>query len=458
MDDRYIFFQKTKYNSNELLTNISRYIKYKGIITTYQQMHQLDKEIDEFLEYDDEGNLIRFYNHIKNQLDITRKLLFFKNGILKDVTIKNFIITNNMYINVFRYISLEHVSLENVTFAVPLEDLKDSHFNLHKKIDNIKNISMPQITSLDWDKTFDVFEKKGICRILGSPFTFKTNIYLELGRNCNGKCKFCRNACLDDKEYNINEIEYSLDLLNIRNHRIDSVVIGGGEPTLLKEALDRIIKNSNHNELNTYIFSNGSANKNLYKHYIDNKCKIYLSRHSINKNVNSDIIGISKNQILTLDELSELNNFNPSNISLSCTCINGGVDTVDEIIKYINIAYNVYNFHNIIFSNLQSDASIDIKDSRYDSMLIDDKIFTEVIELLKMQGFECKYPIVSTGGYEMYVLKHNHISIVFKKYLSKKELELKWLKAVKRTFDLSIDPSGNVYTNWSETGKQIVLK
>ena len=35
-------------------------------------------------------------------------------------------------------------------------------------------------------------------------------------------------------------------------------------------------------------------------------------------------------------------------------------------------------------------------------------------------------------------------------YISQNELDINWPKSIKRAFDLSIDPSGNLYENWHQ--------
>ncbi len=78
---------------------------------------------------------------------------------------------------------------------------------------------------------------------------------------------------------------------------------------------------------------------------------------------------------------------------------------------------------------------------------IDDNIFDEMISKLKEQSWKISLHIYSTGDYKLIMAQKNDKTISFKKYITKEELEQEWYQACKRTFDLSMDPSGNIYQN-----------
>lgn len=94
---------------------------------------------------------------------------------------------------------------------------------------------------------------------------------------------------------------------------------------------------------------------------------------------------------------------------------------------------------------------------------IDENIFSEVIAYLeRAMNLKKKQPICSSGGYTSTVLTTNNYSrsftVAFKDYISKEELSNIWPSATKRTFDLSIDPSGNVHENWHQTSGLVKIK
>lgn len=112
-----------------------------------------------------------------------------------------------------------------------------------------------------------------------------------------------------------------------------------------------------------------------------------------------------------------------------------------------------YNYNNVMFCNLMDDASVNMDLTYNNDMRVDDAIFDEVISFLQKQGFNYNHEVISTAGYKLYILKgkyNNDRNIIFKKYISKKELDEKWPTAIKRTFDLSIAPNGSIYENWSQ--------
>lgn len=96
------------------------------------------------------------------------------------------------------------------------------------------------------------------------------------------------------------------------------------------------------------------------------------------------------------------------------------------------------------------------KDIYSKNLNIDPKVFDDLINYLKENGFRNKFPIYATGGYVSYVFKDKDgFSVAVQNYITKKELDNEWPYAIKRTFDLSIDPSGNLYENWHQQSNPV---
>jgi len=93
-----------------------------------------------------------------------------------------------------------------------------------------------------------------------------------------------------------------------------------------------------------------------------------------------------------------------------------------------------------------------------DALPIEDEIFDEMIALLKEQGYEISIPIYSTGDYKLIMAKKGNRNISFKRYITPEQLQVEWNRACKRTFDLSMDPSGNLYQNWHQGADKVLLK
>lgn len=58
----------------------------------------------------------------------------------------------------------------------------------------------------------------------------------------------------------------------------------------------------------------------------------------------------------------------------------------------------------------------------------------------------------------MIIAKKGYQTISFKQYIEREELEHGWQDAVKRTFDLSMDPSGNIYQNRHQSSDKVLFK
>lgn len=51
-------------------------------------------------------------------------------------------------------------------------------------------------------------------------------------KGCNLRCSYCHNPALLSEDCDIYDIQYILDFLKKRKHKLDAVVLSGGEPTL----------------------------------------------------------------------------------------------------------------------------------------------------------------------------------------------------------------------------------
>lgn len=103
----------------------------------------------------------------------------------------------------------------------------------------------------------------------------------------------------------------------------------------------------------------------------------------------------------------------------------------------------------IIFSNLHNDASLGAKEMEYEDLCIDIKVFEKVQQELLKQNFVEKEPICSTGGYILKRYEKENYSVSFKIYLSKEELKKYWERSMKRTFDFTMTPAGELYQDWN---------
>lgn len=411
-------------------------IKYELLgVLNQEKISELESIINKVLNMNE--TLRKFYEKIEDQLDYSDKVRLFFSGALAKVIIKDITIDDEMWhlIAGFTFFKCE---FQNVILTC---NPKLYHLANKDYYTEVNNVTMLNLHYSDYDKF-------SIHRILTTPITFKRNLYLELGRSCNAACFFCRNKCMGESEYNLENIIKSLGTII---DRMDSIVIGGGEPTSKRKDLFELLKKYIYAINKFYIFSNGIDTINFHNRLLqqDSSYKdisYYISRHSIDDEINAHILGVNPNSVPSILKLLDMR---CKNIILSCTCVNGGVDTPEKIIDYIM----EYNYNNVMFCNLMDDASVNMDLTYNNDMRVDDAIFDEVISFLQKQGFNYNHEVISTAGYKLYILKgkyNNDRNIIFKKYISKKELDEKWPTAIKRTFDLSIAPNGSIYENWSQ--------
>lgn len=455
---------KTCLNNSNLKVSTDNFIRelrpylYNSLIVGGEFMNKNElvdkvKYIEGLIENNASFAIKTIYHNIKDQMTNYEKIEMFHYPLIKDKKFHDFTITEEIYEGLMKF-NIVNCTFENVDFNISTDKLflLSGIHNLAFNIDDAKNVTMPNIKFSDWG---NVSEK----RILNTIFTFRKSLYLELGRECNANCSFCRNNCMDQQPYNLSKIKSNL--LKIGS-QLDYIVIGGGEPTLRKNDLSSLFElyaeEAYQFKSQLYLFTNGTYDLlDLLDNYYTCDLGYNVSRHSANDDINASVFGLDKERFLTWEQLSEL-----KKLTLACTCINGATDSADKIIEYIKKA-EYYNIKNVMFSNLHNNASIKISENniKNSSISIDSSVFDDAIKLIKSQGYISSYPIVSSGGYELTILKHKYYSdrtdVSFKRYLSKEELDLLWPKAIKRTFDLSMAPDGTIYENWSETGQKVKI-
>ena len=425
--------------------------KYQYSRITYDNMDEYKIKVEKILERYPELETI--CNSIEPKLTDLELYYFIFKFSIHNKTFKNLTMTKDMAY-FFQYIRMYDCKFENLKIDFQIGELQgiDKYFPLHRESKIvIDGLSMPKIDYSDY-KTIK------FRRFLNTPITFRKSLYVELDRLCNGRCAFCRNNCLESSTYDFANI-----LSNLKKciSEFDTIFIGGGEPTLKTDDLIRlvtILSKNIENSKKINVCTNGTNFDYITSIFkFDNIMpRFYLSRHSYKDDENAEILGINESLICTPSSLHRMSNY--SELTLVCTCINGGMDTSEKILRYID-NYN-YEGINMLFSNLQEDASLTTNNDCNNQLQIDSHIFDEVIKCLQIQGYQYTYPVISSSGYELYTLKRSGSDSVisFKKYINKNDLKEKWETAVKRTFDLSMTPDGSIYENWRNKGKKLLLE
>lgn len=430
------------FSSIDIYHAICKYLPDEGVYISTKKIEELNNFIDEMLEEDvsRDGNLVKLFDTLNtsNPFNAIERIRFFQ----KLVNHKSFSVVDlsDIPCELIKEVSFNNCMFEKIIFPDNFES-KAGRLSFYRS--SIKCVVFPTLTSSSWRDFSDT-------RFGHSRITFSRNLYLELGRNCNGSCKFCRNQYLQPCNYDFEAITDNLG--RILNY-INNIVIGGGEPTLFLDDIYTLKRKNNQIGKSWTVFTNASSDLGKLVDLSDSGFALNISRHAVSDQVNDEILGVKS---LSVSELKELKKRTYTRLTLCATCFKGdGIDTVEEMEDYIALS-DECNISNILFQTLHEDLE---NLEQLDSVLpIDDSIFDEMLFKLQEQGYEISMPIYSTGDYKLIIAKNDRKTISFKRYISKEELEREWHMACKRTFDLSMDPSGNVYENWHQSSGKIYLK
>jgi pyruvate-formate lyase-activating enzyme len=414
----------------------------------YRNGPQYLDSLMELLSLDGDGDFNKLYNIIdpKNYAD---KLLLLT-GTIKNREFDKVDLSDMSYdfTNMLKFINC---TFENLT--LPYTSISRISPDFDEDC-NIKKVYIKDMNFSSWQD--DIFT-----RISDSHVTFKVNLYLELRRLCNCNCKFCRNKCLEDVPLDIENIKKNLNPIR---GIADNIVIGGGEPTLFMKELHEISRYIEYVP-NKTIITNGSASLEDYYSLIDEGFSIELSRHAIKLEDNLKVLNPNKD-VKIIDDvyyLSRATYSNHTDFTLCITCFKGGIDNFEDIIKYISWADNIYYVNSLLFQSIHQDldskeenSDDDVFDSKKEN--IDDDLFDKVIEYYYLLGASVSSPIYSSGNYKLIIVEYRSLKISFKKYIPYEELVNNWYISPKRTFDLSMDPSGNIYENWNQNNGKVLYR
>ncbi len=438
-----------KISSGKLLEVICNYFygKYKlDDQVSEKEFNEYYHSFLEFLEYDTEGKLKRFYHDMEPYLTSPEKYLEFFQGKLKYVDFEELDLSylDKKMLTSFLFYRCDIAKLK---LGIPYKEIgKEIRRTLY-----VSFLEKTPVGELEIPMTIHDWQNRGYKRLSRSGITMRTDLYLEFDRICNMCCEFCRNEVLEKCPFAFEQIMKSLKLIS--NH-LNNIVIGGGEPTIylkeLKKLSEIMRKLKTTHRINMKIITNGSLDYeeyNLLQMWYN--YSFLFSRHAIDDEENRRIFGDKNKKILTTDELQQIEK--KKKHTLCCTCFKGGVDTVDKIVEYVRYA-KYLKYSNILFQNLH------LEDECNKSINIPERIMMNAIEKLQGEGFLLKMPILSNSNYILYILKKEDITISFKIYKTRDVILNAWYKSPKRCFDLSMDPSGNLHESWKEENKPNILQ
>lgn len=421
-----------KVTSSKVLEMIRIEIRDISVFLTEDRANEILCKCEKRLEKYDDGSIKKFYNLLCKDWSVLDRVNFFNRNIFNKEFEK--LDLSGISADIISQFNFEKCKFGEIILDNPISELAYIRIFDDRSENEFGKITLKKLSLNTWK---ELNNTNRIGRI-----TFKRYIYLEIGKKCNARCKFCRNKSFNEgKERNLHAIIANLKKME---EYIDTIFIGGGEPLLY---IDDILKIFHHIKTDIVIVTNGSIPiiKKLYNHRIG----IYISRHAISDEDNKKILNVvlDKNtKIFSIEEIKEL--AKKCKVSLTPVCIKGGLDTAEKIEKYIE-EFLQSDIVSIIISNLHKDASLGSKDIDYSDLCVDPSIFDQVQQELLKQGFKEKEIICSTGGYILKRFQKSYYSVSFKIYISKDELSKYWESSIKRTFDFTMTPSGDIYQDWN---------
>lgn len=179
---------------------------------------------------------------------------------------------------------------------------------------------------------------------------FPNWLEVNLIEQCNAHCSWCIER---DGYHPTEKAEWWVIATKALKHGAQNIILLGGEPTLYKniKPLISILKAAKRD---VWLTTNGSL---LTAEYV--KCTIAevtginISIHHYNLEKNQGITGIAIDKINLMESIATLQSTRAS-IRMNCNCINGEIDSIDEIIKYIEFA-KMLGANKVRFAELKQD-------------------------------------------------------------------------------------------------------
>lgn len=206
---------------------------------------------------------------------------------------------------------------------------------------------------------------------------------LPIAIGCQAKCSFCFSKYSVSTDIKNNQ-KYDFDL--IENLLIKSkeqgvnraVITGGGEPTLMKEKdLMKLLNLMSKHFKNTLMITNSynytiletkeEILNELRKLKQNGLSRIAISRHHYDLNKNTKIMNLEINSEKILEIYKEGNYLNEiPQIRLICVIQKDGINTKEEVLKYIEWGHN-YGVKEFCFKELFVSSTIESEYSSYEN-------------------------------------------------------------------------------------------
>ncbi len=331
----------------------------------------------------------------------------------------------------------------------------------------------------------------------------QNQLYVTYDQICQCDCLGCRNKGLPKEE-----MESNRKLLNhaiMKNaEKFRHIIFGGGEPLYqidhivkvthkikkrrekIRHKLIRLLKGKTVEDDKISFSMTTNGERNGFLGSIDQRCwychqfdRIILSRYHYDDHVNDQLFR-ANGTLMTAYDIRNLCGALRNKMQLSCLCQEGGIQTSDDILHYIEWG-KCFGIKDIMFSNYQQDITPD--DAKRKDC--DTEVFKKVQRILvEEQGYELVDTFVFSAGYKISTYRKPTIfdgidkmsimigislitgrvdggifqpifdedegcTISFREFITEEEIEKEWSGAKKRTYNYSAMPNGAMYADWS---------
>lgn len=170
--------------------------------------------------------------------------------------------------------------------------------------------------------------------------------YINITNLCNAKCDFC---CNNNKDFCKLDMDFLKDALDIVSNKVSRISISGGETMISTYNLEKLLNLVNGYNRCITMNTNGSfllQSVDMLNKY-ENIESIQLSRHHYDDDKNNEIFKI---KTLSFDEMKNIR-LN-SDLRINCLLIDGYIDSLDEVKKYLDILAEETNIYQVGFISM----------------------------------------------------------------------------------------------------------
>lgn len=313
------------------------------------------------------------------------------------------------------------------------------------------------------------------------------SVYVTFGTRCQCNCEGCRNKSFDSEVMKMDRKRLIPNIIKEAGE-FRHIIFGGGEPLFELTDIMYVIENIKYNntlltdddEIKFSLVTNGE--RQLFHMRIDRKCvicncfrQIILSRYHYD-DIANEIIFKTRTPLMRTEDLKNICPSLKEKIQLSCLCQKGGIDSPEEIKRYLKWAAELEITH-VMFSNFQDEVTEE------KSNICDLSLLWEAQDMLvKELGFEKEPAILFSAGYKITnctgmihieieevqgrivnifggwlpilseikgrVIVQRKMTVSFREFLPKEEWQKEWKSANRRTYNYSIMPNGSMYKDW----------